>query len=67
MVTGKDFAPGIKEETMSLEGKLALVTGASKPKGIGRYAALTLARQGADVVVTGFQQHGRGSGAGRRD
>lgn len=39
---------------MSLEGKLALVTGASRPKGIGRHAALTLARQGADVVVTGF-------------
>ena len=39
---------------MSLEGKLALVTGASMPKGIGRYAALTLARDGADVVVTGF-------------
>jgi len=43
-----------KEEIMSLEGKLALVTGASRPKGIGRHAALTLARQGADVVVTGF-------------
>jgi 3-oxoacyl-[acyl-carrier protein] reductase len=39
---------------MSLEGRLALVTGASKPKGIGRYTALTLAQQGADVVVTGF-------------
>ena len=31
-----------------------MVTGASKPKGIGKYTALTLARQGADVVVTGF-------------
>jgi 3-oxoacyl-[acyl-carrier protein] reductase len=39
---------------MSLEGRLALVTGASMPKGIGKYAALTLARNGADVVVTGF-------------
>ncbi len=39
---------------MSLEGKLALVTGASMPKGVGRHAALTLAGQGADVVVTGF-------------
>jgi 3-oxoacyl-[acyl-carrier protein] reductase len=39
---------------MSLEGKLALVTGASMPKGIGKYAALTLAKNGADVVVTGF-------------
>lgn len=39
---------------MSLEGKLALFTGASMPKGIGRYSALALARDGADVVVTGF-------------
>lgn len=39
---------------MSLEGKLALVTGASMPKGIGKYAALALARDGANVVVTGF-------------
>ena len=39
---------------MSLEGKIALVTGASMPKGIGRATALTLARHGADVVVTGF-------------
>jgi 3-oxoacyl-[acyl-carrier protein] reductase len=39
---------------MSLEGKLALVTGASMPKGIGRAAALALAKDGADVVVTGF-------------
>ena len=40
---------------MSLNGKLAMVTGASMPKGIGRYAALALARNGADVVVTGYQ------------
>ena len=39
---------------MPLEGKLALVTGASMPKGIGRSVALTLAKNGADVVVTGF-------------
>jgi 3-oxoacyl-[acyl-carrier protein] reductase len=39
---------------MSLEGKLALVTGASMPRGIGKAAALALARDGADVVVTGF-------------
>lgn len=39
---------------MSLEGKLALVTGASMPRGVGRYTALTLAKQGADVAVTGF-------------
>jgi 3-oxoacyl-[acyl-carrier protein] reductase len=39
---------------MSLEGRVALVTGASMPKGIGRHTALALARDGADVVVTGF-------------
>jgi 3-oxoacyl-[acyl-carrier protein] reductase len=39
---------------MSLEGKIALVTGASMPQGIGRAIALTLARKGADVIVTGF-------------
>jgi 3-oxoacyl-[acyl-carrier protein] reductase len=39
---------------MSLEGKLALVTGASMARGIGKAAALALARDGADVVVTGY-------------
>ena len=39
---------------MSLEGKVALVTGASMPKGIGKAIALALARDGADVAVTGF-------------
>lgn len=39
---------------MSLEGKLALVTGASMPLGIGKATALALARDGADVVVTGY-------------
>lgn len=34
----------------SLEGKVALVTGASR--GLGRVDALTLARAGADVIVT---------------
>ncbi len=38
---------------MSLEGKVALVTGASHAKGIGRAIALTLAREGANVAVTG--------------
>jgi len=40
---------------MSLEGKVAFVTGASMPKGIGKSIALTLARQGADVAVSGFR------------
>ena len=39
---------------MALEGRLALVTGASMPKGVGRAVAVTLAKNGADVVVTGF-------------
>jgi 3-oxoacyl-[acyl-carrier protein] reductase len=39
---------------MSLEGKVVFVTGASMPKGIGRAIAITLAKQGADVAVSGF-------------
>jgi 3-oxoacyl-[acyl-carrier protein] reductase len=34
--------------------KVALVTGASNPHGIGRSTALALAKQGIDVAVTGF-------------
>jgi len=36
------------------EGRLALVTGATMPRGIGRATAVTLAREGCDVAVTGF-------------
>jgi 3-oxoacyl-[acyl-carrier protein] reductase len=36
------------------ERRLALVTGATMPRGIGRATALTLAREGYDVAVTGF-------------
>ena len=39
---------------MSLEGKVAFVTGASQPHGIGRSTALTLAKEGADVAVSGW-------------
>src|SRR6266496_2074194 len=37
----------------SLDGKVPLVTGAGRLRGIGRATALALAEQGADVVVTG--------------
>ena len=36
-----------------LAGKVAVVTGAGRHSGIGRYIALALARDGADVVITG--------------
>ena len=39
---------------MSLEGKIAFVSGASRPKGNGRAIALTLARRGANVAVSGW-------------
>ena len=40
--------------TKQLEGKVALVTGASR--GIGRATALALGREGADVVITARSQ-----------
>ena len=36
----------------SLEGKVAIVTGAGRPLGVGRSIALRLAQEGADVVVS---------------
>jgi 3-oxoacyl-[acyl-carrier protein] reductase len=36
-----------------LDGKVAMVTGAGRLRGIGRATAVALAAQGADVVVTG--------------
>lgn len=38
--------------TTPLEGKVAIVTGAARMRGIGRAIALPLAEDGADVVVT---------------
>jgi NAD(P)-dependent dehydrogenase (short-subunit alcohol dehydrogenase family) len=40
-------------DTSSLEGKVAIVTGASRMRGIGRFVALELARSGAEVAVAG--------------
>ncbi|MEM9607610.1 MAG: SDR family NAD(P)-dependent oxidoreductase [Actinomycetota bacterium] len=52
-----------------LEGRVALVTGAARKRGIGRAIALRLAEEGADVVVHGsrrppeaFPEHERASG-----
>lgn len=36
---------------MFLTGKVAIITGASKPNGIGRAISIALARQGADIVI----------------
>ena len=36
-----------------LSGKVAIVTGAGRLRGIGRAAAVALARMGADVAITG--------------
>jgi len=36
-----------------LKGKVAVVTGATRKRGLGRAIALALARAGADVAVTG--------------
>ncbi|MEM6683936.1 MAG: SDR family NAD(P)-dependent oxidoreductase [Pseudomonadota bacterium] len=38
---------------MKLAGKVALVTGAARKRGLGRAIAMRLAQDGADVIVTG--------------
>ena len=52
-----------------LDGKVAIVTGAGRKRGIGRAIALRLAQDGADVVVSAlrrdpatFPQHERAEG-----
>jgi NAD(P)-dependent dehydrogenase (short-subunit alcohol dehydrogenase family) len=39
---------------MSLEGKIAFVSGASRPLGNGRVIALGLARKGDAIAVSGW-------------
>ena len=39
-----------------LNGKVAIITGAGGRHGIGRAIALSLAQEGADVVVTDIQR-----------
>ncbi len=48
---------------MSLQGKLAIITGSNS--GIGLGVAEELARAGADVVLNSFTRHGRRSRACR--
>src|SRR5258708_8013285 len=43
---------GIQVNGNRFEGKVALVTGAGSPRGIGRATALALAREGAKVTIT---------------
>ena len=41
---------------MTLDGKVAIVTGVTKPKGAGKAIAQQLAEQGASVAITGRQK-----------
>ncbi len=49
---------------MSFEKRVAVVTGAGSPRGIGRSIALTLAKRGADVVVADLDLAGAEKVAG---
>ena len=44
----------------TLEGKVALITGAGGMKGIGRATALKLAREGADLVLSDVEMPNMG-------
>ena len=50
---------------LTLSGKVAIVTGAGRYNGIGRHIALALARNGADVVITGEGRLDRQSAFGK--
>ena len=49
---------------LGLRGKVALVTGASSARGIGRAIALQLAEEGADVACVDINLEGAQSVAG---
>lgn len=51
----------------TLEGKVAIVTGATKAKGLGKAIAVKLARQGAKVVLTGRAKSEAGMNANVED
>jgi len=50
-----------------LSGKVAIVTGATRKRGLGRAIALCLAQAGADVVVTGASAKGSLTGDERQE
>ena len=43
---------------LNLKGKVALVTGAGSQIGMGKAIAITLAKEGCDVIVTDIDQEG---------
>ena len=53
--------------TPALQGRVALVTGAGRRRGIGRGIAVELARAGADVVVHGLARRPEEQPAGERE
>ncbi len=50
----------------SLEGRVAIVTGAAIQRGLGRVIALTLAEAGAHVVVCDINTEGKDFDLNRR-
>jgi hypothetical protein len=52
-ITAREHAHGGGKRMGVLDGRVALVTGAGRLRGIGRATAVALAELGADVVVTG--------------